>query len=413
MPGFGGRNLGEVAVDPVGAGFAPERLARIESVLAAHVAAGRIPGAVVGLARKGRLAHVCAVGVRDPRSDHAAAPEALLPNAVFSIASMTKPMVSAVAMQLLEEGQIALCDPVSEFLPALADLSVQVSDQTGGFQVLPSPRVPTIYDLLRHTAGFTYQDRGTTPAHQQTPGSSMAASVRLSRDAFLAALADAPLLYAPGTRWEYGFSTDVLGHVIEAVTGQDLGVVLQERIWGPLGMIDTGFQLRETAKARYAHAFSHDPQTGAPISVLHATGQLPQWESGGGGAVSTAGDYLAFLEAMRLGGGVDGVRILAPRSVAAMMSNHLTPDIHNALPEMEPAATGYGFGLGFAVRNADGGSALMGSAGDVYWSGVYGTYFWIDPRAELSCVFLCVLPTLARQRYRQLIRALVYQAMAD
>lgn len=395
-------------IEPDAAGFCSDRLARIRSVFDREVAERRLPGAVLAVARGGRLVLHDAVGYRD-----AATSQAMPLDAVFSIASMTKPMVSVAAMQLVEEGRIALGDPVGDYLPALQHLSVAQADADSGYSFVPADRPPAVLDLLRHTSGFTYQGRGTTPAHQRSPGSSMEASVRLAREDFLAALGDTPLLYHPGRAWEYGFSTDVLGHVIEAVDGGGLDRVLAQRIWQPLGMVDTGFVPSDGQQRRYALAFPTDPLTGETVEVLHASGAVPQWYSGGGGAVSTALDYLRFLEMMRGRGRLGADRVLSRMTVDMMTADQLGDDIVNRVGTMDAIANGYGFGLGFAVRYNDGGSGLYGRAGDYHWSGVYGGHFWVDPKEELSVVFLAAIPSLLRRRYRQLMRALVYQALID
>ena len=325
---------------------------------------------------------------------------------------MTKAMVSLVVLQLVEEGRVLLGDPVGKYLPQLVNFRVVVAGENPGGASVPVRRDPTIQDLLRHTSGLTYQERGTTLAHKMTPGSSISAPAKLTVDAFLAKLVEAPLLFEPGTGWEYGFSTDVLGLVVEAVTGQKLAIALRERLWLPLGMTDTCFDLGSAHESRYAHAFAQDPMTGAAQVVHHAVGQPMLWDSGGGGALSTAGDYLRFAEMLRQGGQLGGTRVLGRKTVQLMTADHLGADIRSRIADsMDPAAAGYGFGLGVAVRRQDGVAAMPGSAGDYYWSGVYGTYFWVDPAEELSVVFMGAVPGLSRLRYRQLVRALVYQAL--
>lgn len=396
-------------IKPEDVGFSSERLGRIRTALDRDIADSLIPGAVVGIARRGRIAYLQATGYRHRESS---AP--LAPDAIFSIASMTKPMTSVAIMALVEEGRVLLADPVSKYLPDLGELYVAVADNPGRLATRPASRQPTVLDLLRHTSGWTYRERGTTEAHARYPGSSINAAVRYAKPEFLKALAAAPLLHDPGTVWEYGFSTDVLGLIVEAVTGRTLGEVLRERIWGPLRMADTSFDLGAARRERYARALGLDPLTGQKQTIHHATDEKFQWESGGGGAVSTVADYLLFAEMLRQGGALGGARVLGRKTVSLMTADHLMPGNDTRIADvMEPAATGYGFGLGFAVRRADGGSALMGSAGDFYWSGVYGTYFWIDPHEEMSCVFMAAAPGAIRLRYRQMMRALVYQALVD
>jgi CubicO group peptidase (beta-lactamase class C family) len=398
---------------PEQVGFSSDRLDRIRETMARETAAGRIPGAVVGIMRRGRLAFLEAFGTRDPASN---APMPV--DAVFSIASMTKAMTSVAALQLFEEGRLSLADPVATYLPELASLTVQHANTDGTFANKPAARPPTIQDLLRHTSGYSYRERGTTPAHQAHPGSSINASIKLSKPEFLAALAQTPLLYEPGTAWEYGFSTDILGLVVEAITAEPLGLTLRKRIWSPLAMADTGFELDADTTARYAHAFPTDLLTGQPQSIHHAKPHITQWQSGGGGGLATASDYLRFAEMLRLGGKLGGKsgdeRILGRKTVELMTADHLSEGTENRIADtMDPSCAGYGFGLGVAVRRNPGIAAMAGSKGDYYWSGVYGTYFWVDPAEQMSVVFMAASPGTIRLRYRPLIRALVYQAIND
>lgn len=394
--------------EPASVGLDPARLARIREALERDVVAGMIPGAVVGIARKGRLAYLEAVGMRD-----AAKAQPMWADAVFSIASMTKPMTSAAIMMLNEEGRLLLGDPVSKLLPALAGMKVAKDPNASTLELVPAVREMTVQDLLRHTSGLSYRDRGPGAAWKLYPGSSVSASVKYGRDEFLAELAKAPLVFQPGSAWEYGFSTDILGLIVEQVSGLRLGAFLKQRLWDPLGMADTGFELTEGQKGRYAQALPIDPLGGHPNVVHHATGQATKWESGGGGCVSTCAEYLRFAEMLRAGGALGGVRILGRKTVELMSADHLGPEIVNRITTMDPACNGYGFGLGFAVRKGAGVAAQHGSAGDYYWSGVYGTYFWIDPKEELTVVFMAAAPGQMRLRYRQLLRALVLQSVVD
>jgi len=390
--------------EPESVGLSSARLRRIGEALRRDIEAGQLPGAVVGIMRAGKLAHLEAVGHRDPATS-----EPLKTDSIFSIASMTKAMTSTAVMLLVEEGRVLLADPVSKHLPPLAEL--KVAEAAGGTRA--PKQLPTIQDLLRHTSGLTYRDRGTTPAHALYPGSSVWAAERMSKDEAIAALAKAPLLFDPGSNWEYGFSTDVLGFVVEAVTGKPLGSVLQERVWAPLGMSDTSFALPAAKRARYALALAKDPVTGNANTIAHhATDKTQKWESGGGGTVSTASDYLRFAEMLRSGGKLGSAEILGRGTVALMTADHLPASFNNMIADkMDPAAAGYGFGLGVAVRRQNGIAAMAGSVGDFYWSGVYGTYFWVDPKEELTVVFMAAAPGLIRLRYRQMMRNLVYQAL--
>jgi CubicO group peptidase (beta-lactamase class C family) len=387
-----------------------DRVALIGKSLDREIAAGRIPGAVLAIARDGRQVHLAAHGVRDPASR---APMAV--DTIFSIASMTKVMTSVAILMLHEEGRLLIGDPVSAYLPELAGLKVATRYDANVLEIGAPLRIPTIQDLLRHTSGFTYRENGSTLLHKKYPSSSVVGPFKHTKAETISLLADSPLLCDPGANWNYGFSTDVLGFVVEAITGQTLGQFLQERLWTPLAMVDTSFTLTPDKRARYAHALPVDPLSGQPqVQVMHTNPAPMKWDAGGGGCVSTAADYLKFAEMLRQGGTLGGVRILGPRTVAYMTSDHLSSHIEDRIADtMDPGAAAYGFGLGVAVRRQTGRSAMLGSAGDFYWSGVYGTYFWVDPEARMSVVFMAMAPGLMRLRYRQLVRGLVYQALTD
>lgn len=392
---------------PEDVGLSSVRLGRIATALEADIAAGRLPGAVVGVMRGGKLAHLVAVGKRD-----AASGAAMTTDALFSIASMTKPMTSVALMMLHEEGRVLLADPVSVHVPELKGLKVATSLSPDRVETRAAVREPTVQDVLRHTAGFTYSDRGASAAHKMHPGGGIKGMLAKSKAETLAQLANAPLLFDPGTNWEYGFSTDVAGFIVEAVSGQSLGAFLKTRLWDPLGMADTAFDLAPDKAGRYAHCLPTDPLTGNRQAIHHATPHEPKWHSGGGGALSSVTDYLRFAEMLRAGGQAHGRQILGRGTIKLMTSDHLPPGLGARIADsMDPAATGYGFGLGFAVRHGDGVAAMAGSKGDYYWSGVYGTYFWVDPVEDVACVFMGAVPGLMRLRYRQMLRGLVYQAL--
>ena len=311
---------------PEQVGLSATRLGRIADAMKREIDAKRIPGGVLAIARRGKLAYCEAFGSRDAEGK-----VPMTTDAVFSIASMTKAMTSVAALQLLEEGRINLADPVGNYLPELANMVI--ADPSGGSTLVTKPagRGPTIQDLLRHTSGMTYRDRGSTPAHKLYPGSSISAAVKMSKAEYLAAMAKAPLLFAPGSDWEYGFSTDVLGLVVEAVTGETMGETLAKRICGPLGMASTGFELTDATRPRYARAFEKDVLSGAPQVIHHATDAKTQWQSGGGGGVSNALDYLKFAETLRRGGRLGDVQILGRNTVALMTADHLPERIENRI----------------------------------------------------------------------------------
>jgi len=396
--------------DPETVGMCSKRLGRIVTALNAEVDAGQLPGPVVAVARHGKLVFHEAVGYLGPDRG---VPMPL--DALFAIASMTKPVTGVAGLMLWEEGQLGLADPVERFLPALGNRRVAVLNERvlggqGPIETVPATRSITIQDLMRHTSGITYGGRGTTAVHPLYPASSNAAGATLDTAAFLDRLAAAPLLYQPGTVWDYGLSIDVIGLVVEALAGQSLGAFLEQRLFGPLGMVDTSFQVPPGKVARLARPLPRDPDTEA-AQVVPDRAQALRFECGGGGLASTALDYLRFAQ-MLLGGGVLGeTRILGRKTVEAMRTNRMTPEIENRIAELSPDSEGYGFGLTVAVREKV--STLMGSPGEFYWNGAYGTLWWADPVEDLAVVFMAQVPGEQRRRFRPLINALVYQALMD
>jgi CubicO group peptidase (beta-lactamase class C family) len=391
---------------PEAVGMSSARLARIGEVLRADIESGRIPGAVVAIARKGKLVYFEAFGYRDK-----AAGVPMTTDTIFTIASMTKPMVTVGALQLYEQGRVLIDDPVSSYLPQFAKMQVARMDPSGQTIVdtVPAARQITIQDIMRHTSGIIYGGRGSTAVHKLYPASSSAAAAMTSAE-FLDKLGSLPLMYQPGTVWDYGFSIDVLGLVVEAITHQRLGEYLQQSLFKPLGMTDTGFIVPPGKVARYARALPNDPDTGKPQSLLDLT-QPTQFECGGGCAVSTAGDYLRFAQMLLNHGKLGGTQILARKTVDFMTADQLGPDVKNLIGNADPTRADYGFGLGMAVRRTDGIVRMMGSVGDFSWPGASGTNWWADPKEELAVVFMALSPGPMRWHYRQLINALVLQAL--
>jgi CubicO group peptidase (beta-lactamase class C family) len=396
--------------DPDSVGVSAARLARIVPALNARVEAGELPGAVIAIARHGRLILHEAVGHLGPDRGPNMPRDAL-----FAIASMTKPITGVAGLLLWEQGRIGLGDPVERFLPQLADRRVAVlTDRVRAGQApietVPAERPISMLDLFRHTSGLTYGGRGTTAVHALYPASSNTAGASLDSRGFLDTLAAAPLLYQPGTVWDYSLSIDVIGLVVEALSGQSLGQFLDQHLFRPLGMTDTSFQVPAEKVARLARPLPRDPDTGAPQSVPDRA-QALRFECGGGGLASTALDYLRFAQ-MLLGGGVlGGTRILGRKTVEAMRTDHMLPEIDNRIPAIDPNSDGYGFGLSVAVRTRPG--TLTGSPGEFYWNGAYGTLWWADPVEDLAVVFMAQVPGEQRRRYRTLVNALVYQALID
>ncbi|MFM7531629.1 MAG: serine hydrolase domain-containing protein [Rubrivivax sp.] len=419
--GWGALHADTASLSPARAqdtGFSPERLARLDAAMAKEIAEKRLPGAVIGIARNGRLVHTFVGGVQDPSSG---APMAR--DSIFRMYSMTKAMVVATALTLMEEGRLQLTDPVSRYLPPLKTLQVSVPQRdatTGatGFRLVSAERDITILDLMRHTSGLTYGERSPNkPVHEAYKANGLElAPFKLTRAQFVDGLARSPLMAQPGTTFEYGLSTDLLGAVIEAITGQRLSVAMRERLWAPLKMADTAFWVDASRRSRLAQPFAVDPADGSKPD-LHGLDTLatePAFDSGGAGSVSTLADYMRFTQMLLNGGTLDGVRVLSRTSVQLMASDHIDSRIGNPMAASLAAlgTAGYSHGLGVGVRTADG-AGLPGSVGEITWAGTGGTYFWVDPKEQLAVVYLTQRPGASRSQYRRLIRQLVYQAIAD
>ena len=393
---------------PEEVGISSARLARIATVLNADIEAGKLPGAVVAIARKGKLVYFEAFGFRDKQAG-----VRMTTDTIFNIASMTKPMVAVGALMLTEQGALNVGDPLARYFPQFAKMSVAQRDETGEptTATVPAVRAITIQDLFRHTSGLIYGGRGTTLVHKLYPSGSTTAAADLTGAEFLDKLASLPLLHQPGTVWDYGFGLDVLGLVIEKQGRQKLPDYMQDHLFKPLGMVDTGFVIPPDKAARYAKALPNDPETGKPQSLTDST-QPTKFACGGGCAVSTASDYLRFALMLMHGGTFGEAHILGRKTVEYMLSNQLGPDIKNLIVNADPTRADYGFGLGLAVRQTEGRVRLMGSVGDFSWPGASGTNWWADPKEELAVVFMAHSPGTIRWHYREVINALVYQALA-
>jgi CubicO group peptidase (beta-lactamase class C family) len=394
---------------PEEVGFSPERLARIGETLKADIEAGRIPGAVIAIARHGKLVVLDAYGWRDK-----AAGIAMTTDTIFNIASMTKPMTTVGALMLYEKGKILIDDPIAKYFPKFSNMQVAVRDDGEPTALtVPAKRAITIQDLLRHTSGLIYGGRGTTLVHKMYPAGSGDAAAEYDGAAFLDKLAAAPLLYQPGTVWDYGFGLDITGLLIESVSKQTLGQYLQANLFTPLGMTDTGFSISADKAARYAKPLPEDPDTGKPQARSPELTQPLKFECGGGCAASTATDYLRFATMLMNKGRAGDTQLLARKTVDYMLSDQLGPNIKNLIGNADPTRADYGFGLGLAVRTTPGVVRMMGSVGQFSWPGASGTDWWVDPKEELAVVYLSAAPGPLRWHYRQLINALVYQAMID
>ena len=392
---------------PETVGMSGERLGRIATALRREVEANRIPGAVVAVARRGRLVYFEAVGFQDR-----AAGVPMRTDSIFALASMTKPWVAVATMMLVEEGRLNLGDPVERFLPELANRQVVVdrAAATGEpWETVPARRPITLLDLLRHTAGITYGNRGTTPLHRAYPQSSNASSTQFDAGAFIARLGQLPLHYQPATAYEYSLGMDVAGIVVERISGQSLGTFLGERLFRPLGMRDTGFVVTPDRVSRLARGLATDPDTGRPTQIPDRT-QPTRFECGGGCGAGTASDYLRFAQMLLDGGALGRTRVLQPSSVRAITTDQLLPGTRTD-DLLRTNSDGYGYGLTVAVRRSVGGPPTLGNPGAFTWSGAYGTTFWVDPAEQLAVVFMAQAPGLRLGHNQRLINSLVYSAI--
>jgi CubicO group peptidase (beta-lactamase class C family) len=394
---------------PQDVGLSPERLERVTALLQEAVSTGEIPGAVVLIARNGKLVYQKAVGLQDK-----AGGVPMAPDAIFRIFSMTKPIVSVAAMMLVEEGRLGLHEPISKYLPEWKEMkvgteTVDPATGAGALQTAPAKRQITVQDLLRHTSGLTY---GAFAPKTQIGKlyQDVKPFSQPNLDAFCKALAKLPLRSEPGTVWEYGHSTDVLGCVIEAAAKQPLDKFLSERIFKPLKMVDTGWHVPADKVRRLAQPMPGREKDWFPELMIDFTKPATLF-AGGHGLVSTASDYLRFAQMLANGGELDGVRLLAPRTVAYMTADHTLAAGLGKGPNYLPGP-GYGFGLGFGTRLETGASPWPGSIGDYFWGGYAGTYFWIDPKEKLVPVYM-MQEVARRNHYRYLLRNAVYQAIID
>ena len=406
---------------PESVGMSTERLAKITTMLQQEITDKKLPGAVVMVARKGKLVYSQAFG---GLNDAASAP--MQADSMFRLYSMTKPLVSTALMMLVEDGKVQLTDPVSKFLPSFKNPMVSVGTldpvfNNVAFKLVPANREPTLQDLLRHTSGLAYGEltRNTLVREAYIKAGVFKPTLDYdARDLPGAAMADglgkAPLAQQPGTYWEYSLSVDVQGRVVEAVTGQRLGDFMQERLFKPLKMADSGFFVPGDKSARLAQAFAKDPATGVDNKLVDVS-KPPGNDSGGAGGVGTAGDYLRYCQAMLNGGQLDGARILSRSTVALMTADHLGSAISTTVnPGMLLLGSqGYTFGLGFLVRQGDGLAGVHGTAGEFMWAGYAGTFFWAEPKEQICAVYMTQAPSPLRAFYRRAMKDLVAQALID
>ena len=388
------------AARPEEAGFSSERLGRLHQQMKMDVENKRIPGAVLLIARNGKIATLDVLGFQDRSSQ-----TPMKADSIFRVASMSKPIASVAAMILAEEGKLDIGAPVAQYLPEFKEVRV-------GVDRAPLKRPMTVQDLLRHTSGLTYGIFGNSPVDDLYKKSTIFTAKSLAD--MVATIASLPLLHQPGEVWEYSVSSDVLGRVVEVVSGMDLDRFVSERITKPLKMPDTAFYLTASQAARLAHSDAAMALPGGDPTAK------PAVFSGGGGMLSTASDYARFCQMMLNGGELDGVRILAPHTVALMTSDQLPPSTERHSPVAmllgafgPTPEMGTSFGLGFAVRTAPGRNPVPGSVGDFSWAGITGTYFWVDPKEKLAVVLMIQAPQGMGVPYWRQTRTLVYQALLN
>jgi CubicO group peptidase (beta-lactamase class C family) len=393
---------------PESVGLSSKRLQMITDWLKADIAKGTIPGAILLISRHGKIAHFEAVGSLDPEKK-----TPMTKDAIFRIYSMTKPITTVAAMMLFEEGKLALSDPVAKYIPAFKDAKVgeEKKDAEGKItlELVAPQRAMTVQDLMRHSSGLTYGFFGLGAVKKAYLDAKLSDGDPSTAE-FVDRLAKLPLAYHPGTTWDYSQSTDVLGRVIEVVTGKSLYQALKDMLLDPLGMTDTSFYVTDPAKLpRIAEPFANDRVIGAGAQINDPR-IVRRYESGGGGLVGTATDYVRFLQMLANGGALGGKRYLSPRTIAYMTSDHMGDVIRRGPYDL--LGPGIKFGLGFGVRIEAGVAPYAGSPGDYYWGGAGGTYFWVDPKERMFVVYMMQSPS-KRVQYRILLRDMVYAAVIE
>lgn len=400
--------------DPGALGFDRDRLQRIDQHLATrYLEPGRLPHVQLLLAREGQPIHFCSLG--QAREDGTPLSE----DAIFRIASMTKPITSISFMMLLEEGLTALDDPVARVIPEFEGLQTYGGGGAGVPFVTKACVPMRMVDLLRHTSGLTYgfQQRTNIDAayrDRKLDGD----RGKFDNDGFIQALADIPLEFDPGTAWNYSVSTDVLGVVVARISGMSLGEFFRTRIFEPLGMVDTAFQCPRDKAHRLPDAYVRHPKHKLALCDAGETSSwltAPRFESGGGGLVSTTSDYHRFCTMLVNGGQLDGTRIVSPKTLQLMTANHLPggADLTQLSQSLfsESSNAGVGFGLGFAVNIDPARTLIPGTAGEYYWGGMYSTAFFIDPVNRLTMVFMTQLMPSSSYPIRRELKTLIYSAM--
>jgi CubicO group peptidase (beta-lactamase class C family) len=397
-------------------GFIPERLSKIAPFIQSnYIDTGRLPCAQVLVARGGEPIYECSIGYMGIEEKNP-----LTEDAIFRIYSMTKPLTTAAFMMLVEEGRVALDEPVARYIPEFAKLEVYESGKLGSFKTRPVDRPMIVLDLLRHTSGFTYAFQARTEVDAAYRALDVGGVNRNgSLKTMIAHLASLPLEFSPGSAWNYSVSTDVLGYLIERISGQSFDAFLQERLLTPLGMKDTHFQLPQSKVDRFTNCYAATPEGGIKlVDSASSSAYLTNSEmiSGGGGLLSTTRDYFAFCKMMNQGGHLDGKRYLGRKTIELMQSNHLPggKDIPQLSVSMfsEAIFNGIGFGLGFSVVTDPAKTMIPGSVGESSWGGMASTAFWLDPKEDLFAIFMTQLMPSSTYSVRRQLRTMVYSALA-
>ena len=390
---------------PISAGFSPQKLQGIGDYIRNEVASGKIPGAVILVQQHGHPVYFQSFGLRD-----VATKIPMSPDTIFRLYSMSKPITSVAAMMLVEDGKLRLDDALSKYIPAFADTKVGVEkpDEGGELVLEPLDRPITIEDLLRHTSGLTYGFYGDSAVRKLYANSGLYEG-DFDNAQFADRLAKLPLAEQPGTLWDYGHSTDVLGRVIEVVSGQSLFQFEKQRLLDPMGMKDTAFYITDETKRALIAEPLPDDRFVSPVAGIHDPMTPRRWESGGAGMIGTIGDYARFAQMLLNGGSLDGRRYLKAETVALMTSDHIGPETKIARDYYYFPGADSGFGLGFAVRTShEPGTDLP--LGEFRWDGVGGTFFFVDPRDDMFTICMMQSPS-QRGRIETELKGLVYQAL--
>jgi CubicO group peptidase (beta-lactamase class C family) len=389
---------------PVSSGFSAEGLVRVSDYLRNEVATGKIPGAVLLIQQHGQPVLLENFGVRDVESK-----TPMTSDTIFRLYSMSKPVTSVAAMMLVDDGALSLSDPLSKYIPAFANarVAVEVRDANGQVTLATEPLVRpiTILDLLRHTSGITYGFYGESPVRKLYANSGLFDG-DFDNAQLAMRLAKLPLAEQPGTLWDYGHSTDVLGRVIEVVSGKSLYEFEKERLFDPLRMLDTAFKVDDSKRARVAEPLPGD-NTLSSVRGLGDPVRRRRWESGGGGMLSTIADYARFAQMLLNGGTLDGRQYLKPETVRLMTSDHVPPETKIARDYFYFPSGDSGFGLGFAVRAVE--NPLL-PTGEYRWDGAGGTFFFIDPRDDMFAICMMQSPSQGH-RIQTELKTLIYQAL--